>query len=160
HQVSRPSPIVATTAFVAAGAVLVGEVHVAEHASIWFNAVLRGDTGAIVVGARSNIQDLAVVHELTTIGAGVSVGHGAIVHRAIVGDSVLIGMGAVLLSGSQVGPGAIVAAGSVVREGFEVPAGYLVAGVPARVLRPVTATEQQSIVDNAATYVGLAASYA
>jgi carbonic anhydrase/acetyltransferase-like protein (isoleucine patch superfamily) len=153
------SPTVADTAFVAPGAVLVGEVHVDGWASVWFNAVLRGDTGAIVVGARSNIQDLAVVHEQTHIGAGVSIGHGATVHRAVVADNVLIGMGAVILSDARVGTGAIVAAGSVVREGFEVPPGYLVAGVPARVIRAVTEAELDSIVDNAATYVRLAARY-
>ena len=152
-------PSVADTAFVAPGAVLVGEVRVADQASVWYNAVLRGDTGAIEIGARSNIQDLAVVHERTSIGTGVSVGHGAIVHRAVVGDDVLIGMGAVVLSDSRIGTGAIVAAGAVVREGFEVPPGHLAAGVPARIVREVTAAERKSIVDNAATYVALALRY-
>jgi carbonic anhydrase/acetyltransferase-like protein (isoleucine patch superfamily) len=153
------SPAVAETAYVAPGAVLIGEVRLDESASVWFNAVLRGDTGAIVVGARSNIQDLAVVHEQTRIGTGVSIGHAATIHRAVVGDDVLIGMGAVVLSDARVGSGAIVAAGAVVREGFEVPPGHLVAGVPARVVRAVTEAEHQSIVDNAATYVRLAARY-
>ncbi|GIH22633.1 gamma carbonic anhydrase family protein [Acrocarpospora phusangensis] len=153
------SPSVAGTAYVAAGAVLVGEVRVEEEASVWFNAVLRGDTGAIVLGARSNIQDLAVVHEETRIGTGVSVGHRATVHRAVVGDDVLVGMGAILLNDSRVGSGAIVAAGAVVREGFEVPPGCLVAGVPARIVREVTEKERESIRENAAAYVRLAARY-
>jgi carbonic anhydrase/acetyltransferase-like protein (isoleucine patch superfamily) len=158
-QLDGVSPSVAVTAYVAPGAVLVGEVRLDESASVWFNAVLRGDTGAIVVGARSNIQDLAVVHEHTRIGTGVSIGHGATVHRAVVGDDVLIGMGAIILSDARVGSGAIVGAGAVVREGFEVPPGHLVAGVPARVIREVTEAEHKTIVDNAATYVRLAARY-
>lgn len=153
------SPWVADTAFVATGAVLVGAVRVDAWASVWFNAVLRGDTGAIEIGTRSNIQDLAVIHEHTRIGVGVSVGHAATIHRSVVGDNVLIGMGAVVLSDSRIGDGAIVAAGAVVREGFEVPAGSLVAGVPARVVRPVAEAERESIVENAATYVRLIARY-
>ncbi len=125
--------------------------------SIWFNCVLRGDINGIYVGERTNIQDgciLHVTHELPVyVGHDVTVGHRAIVHGCRVEDGSLIGMGAVVLDRARVGRQALVAAGAVVREGFEVPDGMLAAGVPAKVVRPLTEEEKSGILESARNYV-------
>ncbi|MGA8115560.1 MAG: gamma carbonic anhydrase family protein [Actinocatenispora sp.] len=154
------APDIAPSATVLAGATVVGDVRLAEHASVFYGAVLRADSAPITVGARSNIQDGAVLHadpgHPATIGAGVTVGHGAVVHGARVDDGCLVGMRATLLNGVHIGAGSLVAAGAVVREGTEIPAGSLVAGVPARVVRPVR-DEEVAMIDRAcATYLDLA----
>jgi len=137
-------PVVDPQAWVAPGAVLVGRVTGRRGASIWYGCVLRSDfDGAeIVVGEDSNIQDGTLIHVDENmpcrIGARVTVGHGAILHAATIGDDCLIGMGAIVLSEAAIGPGSIVAAGAVVPERAEIPPGVLVAGVPAKVRRPVT----------------------
>ena len=149
--------------FLAHNAWVIGDVIVGRDSSIWFNTVLRGDINRISVGARSNIQDGAVLHVThecgVVIGDDVTVGHQAMVHGCTVEGGSLIGMSAVVLDGAKVGPRALVAAGSVVREGFVVPAGSLVAGVPARVVRSLTEEEQQQLLASAEHYVGYARSY-
>jgi carbonic anhydrase/acetyltransferase-like protein (isoleucine patch superfamily) len=156
-------PRVATSAFVAPSATLIGQVSVDEDVTIMFGAVLRGDRDAISVGAGSNLQDNVVVHAdpgfPTTIGQQVSVGHGAIVHGATIKDSVLIGMGAVVLNGCEIGEGSIIAAGAVVLEGEKIPPGSLVAGVPGKIRRDTTAEERSHILTNAQTYRELGAHY-
>jgi carbonic anhydrase/acetyltransferase-like protein (isoleucine patch superfamily) len=135
-------PDIHPTAFIAPNATLIGRVRIAAHASVWYGTVLRGDLEEIVLGEGSNIQDNSVVHtdlgNPTRIGAGVGIGHAAIIHGAEIGDGALIGMGARLLSGSRVGAGALVAAGAVLLEGHEVPAGSIAAGVPAKVRGEIT----------------------
>jgi carbonic anhydrase/acetyltransferase-like protein (isoleucine patch superfamily) len=137
-------PVVDPQAWVAPGAILIGRVTVRRGASIWYGCVLRSDfDGAeIVIGEDSNIQDGTLVHVDENmpclVGARVTVGHGAVLHAATIGDDCLIGMGAIVLSQAKIGPGAVVAAGSVVPERMEVPPGVLVVGVPARIRRPVT----------------------
>ena len=120
---------------------MLGDVTLGPRASVWYGAVLRGDMDRIVVGEATNLQDGTIVHVDTgrpaLIGARVGVGHRAILHGCTVEDECLIGMGSVLLNGVVIGTGSVVAAGAVVREGMVVPAGSLVAGVPARVVRPV-----------------------
>lgn len=157
------TPTVHTDAWVAPGAVLAGDVTLDEQASVWFTCVLRGDFAAIRVGPRSNIQDGSVVHAdpgfPCTIGAGVSVGHRAVVHGATIGDDVLIGMGAVVLNGATVGAGSLVAAGAVITQGTEIPPGSLVAGVPAKVRREVGEQERNTILLGAAAYQHLAGQY-
>jgi carbonic anhydrase/acetyltransferase-like protein (isoleucine patch superfamily) len=144
-------------AFVAVDAVVTGDVTLGQDAGVWFGCVLRGDDAPILVGARTNVQDLTMIHAApgvpNTIGAGVTIGHRCVLHGARVEDGSLIGMGAILLSGSVVGAGAIVAAGAVVKEGFEVPPRALVAGVPARVVRELRPEELASIAESAAGYV-------
>ncbi|MEW6073079.1 MAG: gamma carbonic anhydrase family protein [Planctomycetota bacterium] len=144
-------------AWVADNAVVTGEVVLAEDVGIWFSCVLRGDDAPLVVGRRTNVQDLTMIHAdpgvPNVIGEEVTIGHRCVLHGARVGDRSLIGMGAVLLGGSVVGEGAIVAAGAVVREGFAVPPATLVAGVPARIIRPVSAAEREGISARAAEYV-------
>jgi carbonic anhydrase/acetyltransferase-like protein (isoleucine patch superfamily) len=126
-------PTIHETAYVDDAAVVVGDVTLERDASVWPNATLRGDSGAIVVGEGSNVQDGAVLHEDAVLDAGVTVGHNAIVHDARVESGALVGMGAIVLDGSVVGSEAIVAAGAVLTEGTEVPRRALVAGTPAEV---------------------------
>jgi carbonic anhydrase/acetyltransferase-like protein (isoleucine patch superfamily) len=157
------SPTIHPTAYVAGGAWIIGEVELGEEASVWFNAVLRGDINSIRVGKRSNIQDGAVVH-LTralpaVIGDDVTVGHKAMLHACVIERGCLIGMNAVVLDGARVGPFSIVAAGAVVREEYIIPEGMLAAGVPARVVRPVTAEEKEFLLQSARNYVGYAQSF-
>ncbi len=134
-------PAIHPTAFIASTAAVMGDVTLGEDASVWYNAVLRGDMAPIVIGAQSNIQDGTIVHVDTgvpcTVGRRVGVGHRVILHGCTVEDDCLVAMGSVLLNGVRIGVGSVVAAGSVVPEGMEVPAGSLVMGVPGRIVRPV-----------------------
>ena len=137
-EVGGCAPQIHPTAWVAPGATLAGKVVVGERANIWFGAVLRADQGfEIRVGARSSIQDNAVIHtdhrQPTLIGEGVTIGHGVSMEGCVIGDGALIGMNAVVLPGAKVGEGALVAAGAVVLEGMEIPPGVLAAGMPAKV---------------------------
>ena len=154
--VARAAPSLDPTSFVASGARIIGAVSLAEGASVWYNAVLRGDSDVITVGAGSNLQDNVSVHvdagHPVVIGENVSVGHNAVVHGCTIGSASLIGMGSVVLSGAVIGDGCLVAAGAVVLEGTVVPAGSLVAGVPARVRRQLTDEERAGILRNAQTY--------
>ncbi|MFB7797988.1 gamma carbonic anhydrase family protein [Isoptericola sp. NPDC056134] len=154
------TPDIHPTAWVAPTATIVGNVRIGAGASVFYGAVLRGDMDAIVLGEGSNIQDNCVVHTDTgvpaTIGAGVGVGHGAIVHGATVGDGSLIGMGATLLNNAVVGEGAFVAAGALVREGQEIPAGHLAVGVPAKDRGELDAEGAERVRRNAIEYQELA----
>ncbi len=157
------APRVAPDAYLAPNAVVVGDVAIEAGASVWFGATLRGDVVPIRLGARSNVQDGAVLHvdagTPCVVGADVTIGHGAIVHGAEVGDGVTIGMGAVVLSRARIGAGAIVAAGAVVPEDAEVQPGTLVMGVPAREKRLLSDRERAASAENAARYVGNATRY-
>lgn len=143
-------PTIAASAWVADTATVRADVTLAEDASVWFGAVLRGDEAPIAVGARSNIQDCAVVHvtheNAVMIGADVTVGHGAAVHGCTIEDGALIGMNATVLDGAVVGAGAMVAAGALVPPGMHVPAGTLAVGVPAKVRGPLTAEQRAAIL--------------
>ncbi|HEX5858920.1 MAG TPA: gamma carbonic anhydrase family protein [Microbacterium sp.] len=142
--------------FVAGGARIIGAVALAEGASVWYNAVLRGDSDGISLGAGSNIQDNVSVHvdpgHPVVIGADVSVGHNAVVHGCTIGDGSLIGMGSVILSGAVIGAGCLIAGGAVVLEGSVIPPGSLVAGVPGKVRRELTEEERAGILRNAEVY--------
>ncbi|TAJ18789.1 MAG: gamma carbonic anhydrase family protein [Planctomycetota bacterium] len=144
-------------AYCASNALLTGEIELGLDANVWFGCVLRGDDAPIRIGARTNIQDLTMVHAdpgvPNVIGREVTVGHRCVLHGASIGDGALIGMGAVLLGGSVVGEQALVAAGAVVREGFHVPARTLVAGVPAKVIRPLSAEEIAALAASADGYI-------
>jgi carbonic anhydrase/acetyltransferase-like protein (isoleucine patch superfamily) len=135
-------PRVADDVFLAPTAVLIGDVTVEAGASIWFGAVLRGDFGPIVVGTGSNVQDNAVIHVgaewPTTIGANVTVGHGAVLEGCTIGDGAIVGMNATVLPRAMVGSEAVIAAGSVVGEGMQVPPRTLAAGVPAQVKKELS----------------------
>jgi carbonic anhydrase/acetyltransferase-like protein (isoleucine patch superfamily) len=144
-------------AFVARGAVVTGDVTLAEDVGVWFGCVLRGDDAPLVVGARSNVQDLTMIHAdpgvPNVIGAEVTIGHRCVLHGARVEDRALIGMGAILLGGSVIGRESIVAAGAVVKEGMVVPPRSLVVGVPARVVREVSAEQVAALQRSADGYV-------
>lgn len=126
---------------IAEGASVVGDVTLAKGVSIWYNAVLRGDEGAITVGENTNIQDGAILHEETHVGAGCTVGHAAIVHGCTVGDNVLIGMGAIVLNGAKIGNDCIVGAGALVTGKMDAPDGSMILGSPAKVVRQLTEAE-------------------
>ncbi|MWV50005.1 gamma carbonic anhydrase family protein [Rathayibacter sp. VKM Ac-2803] len=153
------SPMLAASAWVAPGAVLVGSVELGEESSVWYGAVLRAESARIRLGRGSNLQDGVVVHVDagfdTTIGAGVSVGHNAVLHGCMLEDEVLVGMNSTVLNGAVIGTGSLVAAGAVVLEGTRVPPGSLVAGVPAKVRRELTEEERAGIRRNAASYIAL-----
>ena len=145
------------SAFIAPGAVLVGEVRVGAHSSVWYNAVLRADTAAITIGPRTNVQDGAVIHvdagAPCSIGAGVTIGHRAVVHGALVEDDVLIGIGAIVLSGARIGHDCILGAGTLVTGHSVIPPRSLVLGLPGRVVRRLTDDEVASIRAAADRYV-------
>jgi carbonic anhydrase/acetyltransferase-like protein (isoleucine patch superfamily) len=153
-------PAVAASAFVAPTAVLWGAVSVGEEASIWPGSVLRADINRIEIGPGSNVQDGCVLHvsdaEPCILGRDVSLGHRAVVHACEVGDGVLVGMGAIVMDGARIGAGSVIAAGALVPRGLQVPPGSLVMGMPARVVRALTAQEQQANLDLAAKYRELA----
>lgn len=140
------------SAFIAPGATIVGDVTIGEDVSIWYNAVIRGDTTAIRIGRGSNIQDGCILHAdpgfPCELGEGVTLGHAAIVHGAKLGDNVVIGMRAVVMNGAKIGSNSIVGVGAVVTAGTEVPPGTLVVGLPAKVRRHLT---QEEIAGNRLT---------
>lgn len=152
-------PQVDPRAWVAPTATLVGRVDVAELASIWFGVVIRADQDAISVGPRSNIQDNAVLHTDVglhlRVGAGVVVGHAAVLHGCRIEDDVLVGMGAIVLNGARIGAGSIVGAGALVSGGMDVPPRSLVLGSPAKVRREVSRDEMTHIRNNAGSYLTL-----
>ena len=157
-------PEVAPGAWVAPGATLVGTVRLAEDASVWYGAVLRGDGDLIEVGRGSNIQDGSVLHAdpglPAVLGSGVTVGHRAVVHGSRIGDNVLVGMGAIVLNGCRVGDDCLIAAGTVLLEGTEIPSGARVVGTPGRVRRQLTDEEIGKLTVNAEHYVALARRHA
>lgn len=149
-----------SSAFIAPGAVVVGNVTIGPESSVWYNSVVRGDMEPISIGEQTNIQDLAVLHVdiglPCSVGNRVGVGHRAILHGCEVGDDCLIGMGAVLLNGVKVGAGSVVAAGALITEGAIIPAGSLVMGMPARVARAVDDELRMRIGETVRHYLDLA----
>jgi carbonic anhydrase/acetyltransferase-like protein (isoleucine patch superfamily) len=137
------------TAFIARGAIVLGDVSLGRDASVWFNAVIRGDAERIAIGDETNIQDLSMVHAdpglPSLVGSRVTVGHRVILHGCIIEDDCLIGMGAIVLNGARIGRGSVIGAGAVVTEGMNVPPGSVVLGVPGRVVRPVDETARERI---------------
>jgi len=150
-------------AFAADDAVLVGELDLGQDVNVWFGCVLRGDDAPISVGARTNVQDLTMIHAdhdvPNRIGSEVTIGHRCVLHGARVANRCLIGMGAILLAGSEIGEGSIVGAGALVKEGFVVPPRSLVVGMPARIVREVREEELESIARSAAGYVDAVRAY-
>lgn len=146
------------TNFIAETAAVIGDVHLGSDASVWFSATVRGDVNRIRIGARSNIQDNAVVHVThhsapTHIGNNVTVGHAAVIHGCTVRDRVLVGMGAIILDHADIGSDTIIGAGALITGGKKIPARSLVLGSPAKVVRTLTDEEVASIMDYANNYV-------
>jgi len=152
-----------STAYVHPTAVVLGDVTLGAHVSVWPTAVLRGDSDTIVIGADSNVQDGAVIHVdegiPTRVGNRVAIGHRAIVHGATIDDDVLIAMGAVLLNGVHVGSGSIIGAGAVLPEGKRIPENSLVIGVPGRIVRQTTNEERERIKRTVDAYLDLSEQY-
>ena len=152
-------PTVDASAWVADTARVVGQVELGERVSVWYSAVLRGDGDAVRVGARTNLQDGCVLHAdpgfPLTVGAGVSVGHAAVLHGCTVEDDVLVGMGAIVMNGARIGSGSMIGAGALVSPGTVVPPGSLVIGTPGKVRRETTDEERELIALNSAVYLDL-----
>jgi carbonic anhydrase/acetyltransferase-like protein (isoleucine patch superfamily) len=157
-------PKIHSRAWVAGNADVIGDVELAEDASIWFQCVVRADVSRVRIGARSNIQDHSTIHVSrgdipTIIGEDVTLGHRAVVHAAEVRNGALVGIGAVVLDEAVIGEGAIVAAMSLVTPGMVVPAGKMVMGTPARVVRDVSESERAWLVETVRNYVDLSREY-
>lgn len=150
------------TVRVAPGAHVIGDATLGANCSVWYNAVIRADEAPITIGANTNVQDCAVVHvstgHPTSIGEGVTIGHGAIVHGCTVGANTLIGMGAIVLDDAEIGRDCIIGAGALVTKGMRIPDGSLAFGNPARIIRSLTEEEIEANRANAAEYVRLAQS--
>ena len=149
-------PTIAEDVFIAPGAMVIGDVTIHEGASVWYNAVIRGDTAPIVIGPRSNIQDNSTLHTDVdaplTIGADCTLGHNVVVHGATLANRVLIGMNAVVLSHAQIGEETIIGACALVSEHKQIPAGVLAVGVPVKVVRDLSEAEREGIRNSAAGY--------
>lgn len=149
-------PVIEEDVFIAPGAMIIGNVTIRRGASIWYNTVVRGDTGPIVIGRNTNIQDNCTLHldadAPLTIGDDCTIGHGAVIHGATLEDRILVGMNAVILSHARIASHTIVGACSLVTERKHFPAGILIMGVPARQVRELTAVEQEDIVTSATGY--------
>lgn len=158
------APELGADVWVAPSAAVVGKVVLEDSASVWFGAVLRGDTEVIWVGAGSNVQDNCVLHTDSgfplLIGANCTIGHAAILHGCTIGEGTLVGMGAVILNGAKIGKGCLIAAGSLVTEGKEIPDGTLVMGRPAHVTRLMSEDEVAGLRNGAAHYRENAARFA
>jgi carbonic anhydrase/acetyltransferase-like protein (isoleucine patch superfamily) len=163
YEFDGAKPEVADDVFVAPTASLIGDVSVATGASVWFGAVLRGDFGRIEIGEGTCVQDNAVLHcahELpTVIGAGVTIGHGAMLEGCVVEDGALVGTGAIVLQRARIGAGSMLAAGTVVLEGQEIPAGVLAAGAPAVVKKELDGSARRWVETAADEYRALAGRY-
>ena len=156
-------PEVAPSAWIAPGAHVIGAVNLGEESSVWYGAVLRGDTEPIHIGARTNVQDGCILHAdpgyPAIVGDDCVVGHNAIVHGCQIGNGCLIGMGATILNGAKVGERSIVAAGALVPENKEFPPRSLIVGIPAKAAREVTEEQTRSIARGVREYVERAASH-
>lgn len=149
--------------FIAPNATVIGDICLGEHVSIWYGAVLRGDSDTITIGARTNVQDNAVIHcdpnEPTHIGEDCIIGHGAIVHGATLKNNVLVGMNATVLNNAEIGEYCIIGANALVTSGTKIPPRSLVLGAPAKVIKPLTKEQILGLKTNASVYVEKAKIY-
>ena len=163
YQLGELVPVVHPSAYVAESAAVIGNVHIAAHASVWFKASIRGDTDRIVIGENSNIQEGAVLHTdpglVLTIGKNVTVGHQVMLHGCTIGDGSLIGIQAVILNGAKIGRNCLVGAGAVVTEGKEFPDNSLIIGAPAKAVRTTTEEQIAGMQKGAPNYVERAQTY-
>jgi carbonic anhydrase/acetyltransferase-like protein (isoleucine patch superfamily) len=157
-------PVVPESCYVDPSAQIIGDVELGEHASVWMNAVIRGDVNSIRIGPKSNVQDCAVLHGMrylypVTLGEMVTVGHNATVHGCTLEDAVLVGIGAVILNHARVGEGSIIAAGAVIPEHAVIPPRSLVVGVPGKVKRELGEEDHKMILRYAENYLDYTAIY-
>jgi carbonic anhydrase/acetyltransferase-like protein (isoleucine patch superfamily) len=163
YQLDQHTPVLDPTAWVADSAQVIGDVHMGPDSSVWFNAVVRGDTAKIAIGEGSNIQDGSVLHVdmnvPLTIGKHVTVGHMVQLHGCTIGDESLIGIGAVVLNHAKIGKNCLVGAGSLVTEGKEFPDGSMIMGSPAKVVRQLTPEQIEGLRRSAQNYIKNAQRY-
>jgi carbonic anhydrase/acetyltransferase-like protein (isoleucine patch superfamily) len=158
------SPVVPASCYVDESAQVIGDVALGENASVWMNAVLRGDVHYIRIGANSNVQDCSVLHGMrerypVVVGDWVTIGHSVTLHGCVVEDRCLIGMGSVILNNARIGAGSIIAAGTVIPENTVVPVNTLWMGVPGRQRKELTAADQEMILRYARNYLDYKAAY-
>jgi carbonic anhydrase/acetyltransferase-like protein (isoleucine patch superfamily) len=158
------TPLVPGSCYVDASAQVIGDVVLGEQASIWMNAVVRGDVNSIRIGAKSNVQDCAVLHGMRNlypviVGEMVTIGHNATVHGCVLEDAVLVGIGAIILNNARIGDGSIIAAGAVIPEQMVVPPNSLVAGVPGKIRRTLGDEDRKMILKYAQNYLDYTAIY-
>jgi carbonic anhydrase/acetyltransferase-like protein (isoleucine patch superfamily) len=164
YELNGVRPVLGREVFMADNASAIADVHLGDAASLWFGTVVRGDYSPIRIGARTNVQDNAVVHIAsangpTTIGDDVTIGHSAVIHACTIGHRCLIGMGAIVLDGAVIGDDSFVAAGALVTPRTIIPSGSFVLGSPAKVVRPMREAERATIARSAADYVRFAAEF-
>ena len=156
-------PVIHETAMVLPGAHVYGDVTIGENVFVWFNAVLRADCTSITIGKDSNVQDCCVIHgreeSPVILGEKVSVGHGAVLHGCQIGDNVLIGMNSIIMDDVKIGNNCLIAAGTLVTSGKVIPDNSLVMGSPGKVIKEMSETDKEAVLDNANFYLGLAAKY-
>ena len=158
------TPIVPDSCYVDLSAQLIGDVELGDQASVWMNAVLRGDVNAIRLGARSNVQDCAVLHGMrhvypVIVGEMVTIGHNATVHGCVIEDAVLVGINSAILNNARIGEGSIIAAGALVPEQMVIPPNSLVVGVPAKVKKTLGDEDRKLILKYAQNYLDYTAMY-
>ena len=158
------TPIVPDSCYVDVSAQLIGDVELGDQASVWMNAVLRGDVNAIRLGARSNVQDCAVLHGMryvypVIVGEMVTIGHNATVHGCVIEDAVLVGINSAILNNARIGEGSIIAAGALVPEQMVIPPNSLVVGVPAKVKKTLGDEDRKLILKYAQNYLDYTAMY-
>ncbi|MEO8735159.1 MAG: gamma carbonic anhydrase family protein [Edaphobacter sp.] len=158
------TPVVPASCYVDASAQVIGDVVLGEQASIWMNAVVRGDVNSIRIGAKSNVQDCAVLHGMRNlypviVGEMVTIGHNATVHGCVIEDAVLVGIGAVILNNARIGEGSIIAAGAVIPEQMVIPPNSLVAGVPGKIRRTLGDEDRKMILKYGQNYLDYTAIY-
>ena len=157
------SPTIGQNVYIAPTAVIVGDVTIEDGANIWFGVVIRGDTGKIAIGAHASIQDNTVIHvnseHDTIVEPGTTIGHGAVVEGCHIEKGVLVGMHATILSGARIGAGAFIAAGSLIKENQIIPAHHLAAGVPGRVVKPLSTALSNRLTHVSEAYLKLSRLY-
>lgn len=158
------SPVIPASCYVDPSAQVIGDVVLGEQASIWMNAVVRGDVNSIRIGAKSNVQDCAVLHGMrylypVIVGEMVTIGHNATVHGCVIEDAVLVGIGASILNNARIGEGSIIAAGAVIPEQMVIPANSLVMGVPGKIRRKLADGDRELILKYAQNYLDYTAIY-
>jgi carbonic anhydrase/acetyltransferase-like protein (isoleucine patch superfamily) len=163
YKLGEHVPVLAASAYVAPNAAVIGKVILAERATVWFGATLRGDNEIISIGAGSNVQDLAVMHTdmgfPLTVGTEVTIGHQATIHGCSIGDGTLIGIQAIILNGAVIGKACLIGAGALITEGKVFPDGSLIVGAPAKVVRQLSAEEREKLLHAAAHYAERGVTY-
>lgn len=163
YEYNQHSPEIAQGVFIAPSADVIGQVVIGDHASVWFNAVVRGDTDSIYIGAGSNVQDNAVLHTdpgiQVRVGENVTIGHCAMVHGCTIGDNSLIGINAVILNNARIGRNCLIGANALVPEGMEIPDNSMVLGTPAKVVRTLDERTIAGLAESAAGYRAKAATF-